>query len=136
MQVLWKYLRLQYCEIILRHTFFTCAYARLNQSRQITAHANFFNLFVHLFKFLIILLKDSPKNNANISTDVVNKLFEVDHLVADGSRPYCLPTIHGKNKDLKSITPDTVSYSYFFLVNHQKQKSVLYLETKHGKRAI
>ncbi|CAG2221224.1 STG [Mytilus edulis] len=52
---------------------------------------------------------DSPKNNANISTDVVNKLFEVDHLVADGSRPYCLPTIHGKNKDLKSITPETVA---------------------------
>ncbi|XP_021379028.1 M-phase inducer phosphatase-like [Mizuhopecten yessoensis] len=35
-------------------------------------------------------------------------MAETGDLVADGSRPYCLPTIPGKHQDLKSISPETM----------------------------
>lgn len=38
----------------------------------------------------------------------VHKIIQNPHLIGDGSKPYCLPTIPGKHKDLKSITPDTM----------------------------
>ena len=39
----------------------------------------------------------------------VDRLTSDEDLVADGSRAYILPTIPGKHKDLKAISPDTVS---------------------------
>ena len=39
----------------------------------------------------------------------VDKLASDEDLVADGSRVYCLPTIPGKHKDLKTISPATMA---------------------------
>ena len=39
----------------------------------------------------------------------VERLSDNIELIADCSRPYTLPTVCGKHKDLKSITPKTVS---------------------------
>ncbi|XP_052778609.1 M-phase inducer phosphatase-like [Mya arenaria] len=39
---------------------------------------------------------------------VVNTLSTDPEVVADGSRPYTLPTVPGKHKDLKAISPDTM----------------------------
>ena len=39
----------------------------------------------------------------------LDRLTSDEDLVADGSRVYSLPTIPGKHKDLKAISPDTVS---------------------------
>ena len=42
----------------------------------------------------------------------VDRLTSDEDLIADGSRDYSLPTISGKHKDLKTISPDTVSFIY------------------------
>ncbi|KAK6185714.1 hypothetical protein SNE40_007887 [Patella caerulea] len=39
----------------------------------------------------------------------VERLSDSEELIADCSRPYTLPTICGKHKDLKSITPQTLT---------------------------
>jgi hypothetical protein len=43
---------------------------------------------------------------------VVHRLSTDEDVIADGSRPYILPTIAGKHSDLKSISPETVSEKY------------------------
>ncbi|XP_052228863.1 M-phase inducer phosphatase 1-like [Dreissena polymorpha] len=40
---------------------------------------------------------------------MVQKLSTDADVIADGSRPYILPTVVGKHKDLKAISPDTMS---------------------------
>ena len=49
-----------------------------------------------------------PDSSERIVT-AVDRLTSDEDLVADGSRAYSLPTIPGKHKDLKAISPDTVS---------------------------
>ncbi|XP_071089307.1 M-phase inducer phosphatase-like [Haliotis cracherodii] len=50
---------------------------------------------------------------ADVTSDVVKKAvdkMEIDRsLVGDGSQTHCLPTMEGKHKDLKSVSPITVS---------------------------
>ncbi|KAL3881491.1 hypothetical protein ACJMK2_027923 [Sinanodonta woodiana] len=41
--------------------------------------------------------------------DAVDRLSDEPDLIADGSRPYCLPTIPGKHGDLKSISSHTMA---------------------------
>ncbi|KAL3865043.1 hypothetical protein ACJMK2_006676, partial [Sinanodonta woodiana] len=48
---------------------------------------------------------NSPKLTV---VDAVNKMCADTEFIADGSKPYCLPTIRGKHGDLKSLTPNTV----------------------------
>ncbi|XP_021379026.1 M-phase inducer phosphatase 1-B-like isoform X2 [Mizuhopecten yessoensis] len=45
-------------------------------------------------------------DSADVKT-AMDLMTETGDLVADGSRPYCLPTIPGKHQDLKSISPET-----------------------------
>lgn len=45
---------------------------------------------------------------------MVHRLSTDADVIADGSRPYTLPTISGKHSDLKAISPETVSYCYKF----------------------
>ena len=52
----------------------------------------------------------SPSPKRPRRSDIDSVLANNTDLVADGSRMYCLPTIPGKHKDLKNITPQTVSY--------------------------
>ena len=69
---------------------------------------------------IIFFWQDKPQQNENI-TAVVNKLFDEGHLIADGSKPYSLPTIVGKHGDLTSITSETVSNSlYTHIHNYRK----------------
>ncbi|XP_052228078.1 M-phase inducer phosphatase 1-like [Dreissena polymorpha] len=51
---------------------------------------------------------DLPQKNECIKT-MVQKLSTDTDVIADGSRPYILPTVAGKHKDLKAISPDTMS---------------------------
>ena len=54
----------------------------------------------------------SASEHSETIVSAVDRLTSDDDLIADGSRVYSLPTISGKHKDLKTITPDTVSFIY------------------------
>ncbi|KAL3865041.1 hypothetical protein ACJMK2_006674 [Sinanodonta woodiana] len=41
--------------------------------------------------------------------NTVDKLCGNTEFIADGSKPYCLPTVRGRHSDLKSLTPNTVA---------------------------
>ena len=58
--------------------------------------------------------QEEPSTSETSETIVsaVDRLTSDEDLIADGSRVYSLPTISGKHKDLKTISPDTVSCIY------------------------
>ncbi|KAK3607189.1 hypothetical protein CHS0354_007105 [Potamilus streckersoni] len=43
--------------------------------------------------------------------DAVDKLCGETEFIADGSKPYCLPTVRGKHGDLKLLAPNTLPSS-------------------------
>ncbi|XP_060604500.1 M-phase inducer phosphatase 1-like, partial [Ruditapes philippinarum] len=51
----------------------------------------------------------SPRSENVDVKDVVHRLSTDEDVIADGSRPYILPTIAGKHSDLKSISPETMN---------------------------
>lgn len=56
--------------------------------------------------------QDSPQFSTSGEMDVktaVARLTDEENLIGDGSQECALPTIRGKQSDLKSITGDTVS---------------------------
>ena len=61
----------------------------------------------------------------------VDRLTSDEDLIADGSRVYSLPTISGKHKDLKTISPDTVSFIYKTSPNTMVQSDyILHITSK------
>jgi len=52
--------------------------------------------------------ESAPDTPGNVIKTVVTRMSSDGDVIADGSRPYTLPTVSGKHKDLKSISPDTV----------------------------
>ena len=54
----------------------------------------------------------STSEHSEMVVSAVDRLTSDEDLIADGSRVYSLPTISGKHKDLKTISPDTVSHIY------------------------
>ncbi|XP_052778610.1 cdc25-like protein phosphatase twine [Mya arenaria] len=54
------------------------------------------------------LFLDTTSGRGDEIKSVVNTLSTDPEVVADGSRPYTIPTVHGKHKDLKAISPDTM----------------------------
>ncbi|XP_045188265.2 M-phase inducer phosphatase 1-like [Mercenaria mercenaria] len=57
----------------------------------------------------ISLQKLSPMSENDDVKSVVHRLSTDDDVIADGSRPYTLPTIAGKHSDLKAISPETMN---------------------------
>ncbi|XP_052106143.1 M-phase inducer phosphatase-like [Mytilus californianus] len=55
-----------------------------------------------------VSLPKRRRHNDDVKT-VVNILTQNDHLIADGSRTYSLPTVQGKHQDLKSISPQILA---------------------------
>ncbi|XP_052778617.1 cdc25-like protein phosphatase twine [Mya arenaria] len=51
---------------------------------------------------------ETPSGRGDEIKSVVNTLSTDPEVVADGSRPYTIPTIPGKHKDLKAISPDAM----------------------------
>ncbi|KAK3585508.1 hypothetical protein CHS0354_003362 [Potamilus streckersoni] len=57
-----------------------------------------------------ILANPSPSSDhASAILDAVNRISLESDLIADGSKPYSLPTIPSKHKDLRCITVDTMA---------------------------
>ncbi|KAK3607190.1 hypothetical protein CHS0354_007106 [Potamilus streckersoni] len=54
----------------------------------------------------ISFTENSPKTAI---VDALEKLCGDTEFIADGSKPYCLPTVRGKHSDLKLISPNTVA---------------------------
>jgi hypothetical protein len=68
--------------------------------------------------YSVIFQALSPRSDNVDVKDVVHRLSTDEDVIADGSRPYILPTIAGKHNDLKSISPETVSSNYKIQVNN------------------
>ena len=70
--------------------------------------------FVSNILLLSLLLQSTLLQSAegsdvgDVIKTVVSRMSSDGDVIADGSRPYTLPTVSGKHKDLKSISPDTV----------------------------
>lgn len=56
----------------------------------------------------IVRYKRSHSETEAQIKSAVHKIIQNPQLIGDGSKPYCLPTISGQHKDLKSITPETL----------------------------
>ena len=54
----------------------------------------------------------------------VDRLTSDDDLIADGSRVYSLPTISGKHKDLKTISPDTVRFNFLYMSKNDREPQI------------
>lgn len=60
-----------------------------------------------LFSPFFIQSPESTPNRSNIIS-LVHRLSTEEDLIADGSRQHSLPTVKGKHRDLKSVSPKTV----------------------------
>jgi len=59
-------------------------------------------------RILAFLQPENVSRNTEGIKSMVQRLSTDTDVIADGSKPYTLPTISGKHSDLKSITPQTV----------------------------
>ena len=78
----------------------------------------FYLQYNRLFKHCNSSFQDEPVSSEPSETIVsaVDRLTSDEDLIADGSRVYSLPTIPGKHKDLKTISPDTVCYIFVYTI--------------------
>ena len=103
--------------VTLRCTLHTCRISKVSVSFSYLTWLQykvfFFNTLVYCISFqfpFLFILQDSSSALTSFETIAcaVDRLTSDEDLVADGSRVYSLPSIPGKHKDLKTVSPDTV----------------------------